>query len=561
MHRRRKCYDHAMNNCQNCQKEFVISENDRNYYAEIHVSAPTFCPDCRQQRRLAWRNERSLYKRKCDATGKEIVSVFSAEKPFKVYENEYWYSDKWDALNYGRDFDFNRPFFEQFAELMHDVPQLSRSAVGNQNSDYVNQCGWCKNCYLIFEADFDENCFYSNNIYDSRFSLDMLMAVNCELCYECIDCDDSYNLKFSTNSKNCSDSWFLKNCIGCKNCFGCVNLRNKEYHFLNEKYSKEEYIKKIAEINLSSTQSLEQYRQKFAVFSEQFPRKYMESIQNENSTGNYLSFTQNCHSCFDVNHSQDCKFVFNSRCMKKCYDITVFGSQKGAEFCYENHEIGDGVRNIFFSDQVWTSCYDIFYSKLCIQNCHNLFGCMGLKHQNYCILNKQYSREEYEKLLSKIIEHMKTTGEFGQFFPADMSPFAYNETIANDYFPLTKDVAQKQGYKWKDPDPKEYLKQTCSIQKNIDEIQDSIIDEILACTTCGKNYKIIPEELKFYKRSFLPIPEKCPDCRHKTRFAMRNPRQLYDRKCRKCGTQIITTFNTKTKSPIFCEQCYLGSTE
>ena len=246
--------------------------------------------------------------------------------------------------------------------------------------------------------------------------------------------------------------------------------------------------------------------------------------------------------------------------MKKCYDIMVFGSQKGAEFCYENHEIGDGVRNIFFCDQIWTGCYDIFYSKLCIQNCHNLFGCMGLKHQNYCILNKQYSREEYEELLPKIIEHMKHVGEFGEFFPASMSPFAYNEAAVQDYFPLQKEDALKAGYKWKDPDPKEYLQQKYSIPENISDVPDAIINEILACTSCGKNYKIIPEELKFYKRSALPVPVKCSECRHKVRFAMRNPRQLYDCKCKKCDTQIITTFNPESGSLVYCEKCYLECT-
>ncbi|MBU0627024.1 hypothetical protein KKG31_00015 [Patescibacteria group bacterium] len=32
------------------------------------IPAPTLCPDCRQQRRISFRNERSLYKRKCDLT-------------------------------------------------------------------------------------------------------------------------------------------------------------------------------------------------------------------------------------------------------------------------------------------------------------------------------------------------------------------------------------------------------------------------------------------------------------------------------------------------------------
>jgi len=246
------------NKCTQCGADFEITKEDLDFLERVSpiisekkykIPPQTLCVDCRHQRRQIWRDERVLYKRKCSATGKSIISVYSEDKPFPVYENDYWYSDKWDALSYGRDFDFSRPFFEQFKELMHAVPQLSRSAVSNDNSDYTNQCGWCRNCYLIFEADYDENCLYSSYIYDSKFCMDMTMATKCQLCYESIDCENCYNIKFSQNCKNCSDSWFLKNCIGCKNCYGCVNLRNKEYFFLNEKLDKESYEKKSKDLN------------------------------------------------------------------------------------------------------------------------------------------------------------------------------------------------------------------------------------------------------------------------------------------------------------------------
>lgn len=550
-----------LKSCHHCKKNFEITNDDLDFYKQLNVTEPTHCPSCRQQRRLTWRNERTLYKRKCDATGKDIVSVFSTDKPFKVYENEYWYSDNWNPMDYGRDFDFNRPFFEQFNELNQQVPQLSRSAVANLNCDFTNQCGWCKNCYLIFEADHNENCYYSNNIYDSKSSMDTLMCVKCELCYESMDCENCYNLKFGQDCKNCSDSWFLKSCIGCRNCFGCTNLRNKEYYFLNEKCSPSEFKEKVAKTSLNSYEQLQKARANFSEFVKKYPQKYLQGNQNENSTGNYLFNTQNCTECFDLNNSQDCKHVFNCRNMKKCQDITVFGSIGTTEFCYENHEIGANIRTICFSDQIWDGCHDIFYSKLCINSSNNLFGCVSLKHKQFCILNKQYSEEEYKILRTKIIEHMKKTGEFGEFFPSSISPFAYNETVAMEHFPLTKEEALKQGYKWKDPDPKEYKKQTYKIPTSIKDAPDTITSEILACIECGKNFKIIPEELKFYQRQNLPIPLKCHDCRHKDRSKLRNSRHLYSRECQKCHKLIETTYSPHAPELVYCEACYLESTD
>ena len=74
----------------------------------FEIPTPTLCPEERQRRRLSWRNERTLYKRKCDATGKDIISMYSPESPFTVYEQKERWSDNWNALSYGRDFDFSR---------------------------------------------------------------------------------------------------------------------------------------------------------------------------------------------------------------------------------------------------------------------------------------------------------------------------------------------------------------------------------------------------------------------------------------------------------------------
>lgn len=527
--------------CKNCDQPFKIDKIDGDFYAKMQVPPPSFCPNCRQQRRLAWRNESTLYKRKCDATGADIISVFHEGQPFPVYDNEYWYSDQWDPFQYGRDFDFTRPFFPQFQELMHSVPQLARSAVNNQNSDYVNQCGWCKNCYLVYEADFDENCMYSVNIYDSRFTLDCLTVTNCELCYECIDCEDSYNLKYSQDCQNCSDSWFLKSCIGCRDCYGCVNLRNKQYYFLNHPYQKDEYEAKIKALNLNTAEALGKARKNFAEFIKQYPQKYLQGTQNEDSTGNYIFNTQRCRNCYDLNNSQDCRYVFNCRNMKQCYDITAFGSKRGAEFCYECHEIGYSSLNILFSDQVWTGCADIAYSKLCILNCKNLFGCVSLKKQEYCIFNKKYSPEDYTKLRAKIIKHMKETGEYGEFFPSSMSPFGYNETVAQYYYPLEPNT---KGFNWYNKD---------------DEMPDIESEKISKCQNCAKPFKIIQSEVAFYQRQNLPQSDKCPDCRHYTRFKLRNPRPLYDRHCDKCAAVFKTTYALDRKEKIYCETCYLQS--
>lgn len=120
--------------CRHCGVSFSITDKDIEFYDKVspsfggvkyQIPTPTLCPDCRLKRRLSFRNERTLYKRKCNATQKDIISVYSPDKSYKVYHQDYWWSDKWDAMDYGNDFDFNKSFFEQFEDLIKNVPSIA----------------------------------------------------------------------------------------------------------------------------------------------------------------------------------------------------------------------------------------------------------------------------------------------------------------------------------------------------------------------------------------------------------------------------------------------------
>ena len=59
--------------CQNCKKDFIIEPDDFGFYEKIGVPPPTFCPECRLQRRLAWMVNLNLFKRRCDLCGEETI--------------------------------------------------------------------------------------------------------------------------------------------------------------------------------------------------------------------------------------------------------------------------------------------------------------------------------------------------------------------------------------------------------------------------------------------------------------------------------------------------------
>lgn len=222
-----------------------------------------------------------------------------------------------------------------------------------------------------------------------------------------------------------------------------------------------------------------------------------------------------------------------------------------------------GANTILHSLLIFTG-NNVRYSYNCNAS-DNIFGCVGLRRKQYCIFNKQYTKEDYEALVSKIVEHMKSTGEYGQFFPATLSPFDYNETVAQEYFPLTKSEALEKGYRWKDPEPRNYTttKTWFSLPETIAEAGDDILQDVISCQheeKCNENcttaYKITPQELQFYRRMSLPLPRLCSNCRHYQRFRKRNPIKLWKRQCAKCSKDIETSYAPDRKEIIYCESCY-----
>lgn len=542
--------------CAISKKEFLITDEDLKFYEKMGVPVPTLCPEERQRRRISFRNFTSLYQRKCDATGKNLISMYHAKQPFPVYENEYWWGDGWNAMDYAQDIDFSKSFFEQYDKLAKRVPRFATFNIQAENSTYSNFSWVAKNCYLVFGCVRDEDCIYGHIVWDSKNCLDNLYVFQCEWCSNCIDCLDSYDLHFSTECANCTESYFLHDCRGCSNCFACTNLRQKQYCFLNKQLTKEEYFKKLNTILPFSQKTIENGKQWLEKLKKEhciFPPLF--GVKNENITGNHLYECKNCQHSFDAKKGEDSKFLFTSYQQQNCYDFSFTGAQ--TKFCC------DILTGHFSEDCAY--CHAINYSdnlrycEICF-HCRHCFGCTGLRNAEYCIFNKQYSKKEYFKVRDQLIEKMKQTGEWGEFFPMNLSPFAYNEAIVNQYFPLKKEEVKARGWIWKEDTPTtKYNGVIIDIPETIENVSDDICKKILTCEATGKNYRIQKEELKFYQKMNLPIPRLCPDERHKRRMALRNPRTLFERNCDKCGVKIQTTFASERPEKVFCEKCYLDA--
>jgi hypothetical protein len=576
--------------CKNCQAAFDITSDDFSFYEKVKTPPPTFCPECRSQRRFMWRNERTLHKRECDLCKKSLIGLYPPGVPFPVYCYECWYSDQWDALDYATDYDPSRPFLPQLRDLLDRVPHLAVWIVQSTNSQYTNQSYSNKNCYLSFALRDCEDSAYITRVVDLKKSFDCLYTHHSDSVYQSVNVEKSYKSAFVDEAEGAVESMFVSNVRNCQQCIGGVNLRSANNVFFGQQMSKEEYKEQIAQYDMGSRVQIDALQKAFNELKLRSPMKFAKLTNCQNTTGDHVMNARNCTSVFDGFDLENCKYSMWVYTSKEVYDSYGMG---GSEFVYETMACED-INNVKFCNGVDTSSY-VEYSWFS-QSSNNLFGCVGAKSKEYCILNKQYSKEEYEALREQIVEDMKvnpyvsTNGipyGYGEFFPPEFSPYAYNQTVAQEVFPLTKEQATASGLLWHEEAERNYniTIAAADLPDNIKDVDDSILKEVIGCAhggkcaeQCATAFRIIDSELAFLRQMNLPLPTLCPNCRHYERLAKRNPLRLWSRECQcagqgstngayqnsgthahgtaPCGESFETSYSPDREEIVYCEKCY-----
>jgi len=527
--------------CANCRQDFVIEAEDFAFYDKMGVQAPDICPLCRRQRRLLFRNERTFYKRPCDKCHTDKVSMYSPNKQLAVWCHDCWFADDWDGLDYGRDYDPSRPFLEQLEDLWRSVPKVNFVHINSVNCEYINIAADNKDCYMVVESSNNENLMYSYWAQLCKDSVDLSFSHGCSWMYESDDMFKCNKVLYSSGSSDCRDSYFLENCKNCVDCIGCVNQRNRQYCVFNEQKSKEEYERFLANARLDTNYGVETLRQQFDKFKLTQPHKYAKITNAEGCTGNYIRRAKNCKQCFDCYEAEDNKYgVHVWREAKDCMDVDTAG--RSVERMYNTLNSAINVSNCICTILCWGGTF-MQYCQYCTDG-NNLFGCVGLRKKNYCILNKQYSPESFDKLRTQITAELKSTGTYGEFFPPRMSAFGYNETPAQEQFPISAEEAVQKGYAWETTPRGTYDKENGK--------------DVFACAQCQKNYRFTPREASFYAELKIPVPLLCPDCRHARRVGSRGPNFLWHRQCMKpgCENEFETSYAPERPEIIYCETCY-----
>lgn len=454
-----------------------------------------------------------------------MISVYPPDSLFRVYSQQSYVSDTWDAMDAGRLYDFSRPFFDQFHDLLLAVPRRGlQQGVTNENCDYTTYGGGNKNCYLTASCMYCEDTYFSTRCGMVKDSADCFICVNGELLYECIYCIQCYHLLYSKDCYGCSDSLLLDHCHNCKHCIACKNLRNKEYFIYNKSVTPEEYAAYESRLLAGA---IEEERQRFDAWKLTLPCLYAHLTRAEDVTGDYIDSAKHCFVSFGLQAgAEDCRYCqFCGLQFRDAVDCVMAGP---GELLYEVAGVGPGQRSAFVSFAVEIN--EVYYCDD-LSHCTSCFGCTGLQNKSYCIFNKQYIKDAYERLVPEIIAHMRTTGEWGEFFPVSHLPFGYNETVADEYFPLTKEEVIARGWQWH-------------------ERTEPVSNE--------QAQHHIKQELAFYAKMGITPPTLRPLERHRRRAQQCNPHHLWDRQCAKCQKSITTSYSPERPEIVYCESCYLA---
>lgn len=425
----------------------------------------------------------------------------------------------------------SEPFFHQLKAFFQNTPHATLQTHGwwIENSDWSDAIyDWAKNVYLSVSTwDDAENVLYSFKIesWVRNIISSINVTRNCESIFDSKTVRNSQFIFYSQYIYDSSQIRFSSNLIGCSYCFGCNNLQNQSYCINNIQLSKEEYSIHSKKL-LSRKELYEEYKDRFL---EPWGKKL--SVE---STWDGLYHCSNVHQWFEVSHMKDCtKLLYtdgwsNSSECHSCLDVAVDNSHNLYGVC--SNAFGEHIYHSIYL----TNCQSIYYSYF-MQQCSYCLWCIGLKNKQFCIFNKQYTKEERHQKVNDIFTKMKMSWELWKTLPWSINPFYFNDTAAyliDDSF--TKEEVEAAGYLRRDEEIKVDIPEWMDVVevKDLWEYEwfdsewnwiiDSSILKKVICDEDWNSYRVIKMEYDFLVKHGLPLPRQHRLKRLKWHFKINN---------------------------------------
>ncbi|MFH1253722.1 MAG: hypothetical protein V1664_05360 [Candidatus Uhrbacteria bacterium] len=544
-------------------EKWQMTDEEISWYKKFNVPPSKVSPQTRWWLTAGWFTSFQWWWNKHAETGKPLLSFIHPATGLKILPDKEWFDR--DFTDRGLMFDLQKSFFEQLRQLQLSVPiraeqnekepenSIARFSFGDVNSYFNMGCRSRNSLFNIWTFDVEDSaetdiCSSIKNSFNIGYSQRI------------------YNCKFVRTSFDCLDSAFLFDCRNCQFCFGATNKRNAKYIFFNQQLTKDEYEKQVTKIDFSCRSMIDEYLKKFFDLMNSttiWPENFNE--QTENSTGEFLNKVRNIKFGFsNINGAHDLFWVNYAN--GDCFDSTFCSGLVDSNRCFYSTNIVKST-NVKFSYHCGTS-QNLEYCLDCY-NCENCFGCAGLNRKKFCLLNKQYTEEEYWRLVDELKTKMLEGGEYGEFFPLSMATSYFPDSGAVLYFGAPKEIGVKLGAL--DFEPESFgavgeelsdvskMKDASLVPDNIDDFDESQWLGIPLWDAAWKRrFAFIKPEIDFYRKNRLGPPRQHFIARMQKLILEANVGKFAEQKCHQCQKIILVAENPTYKNrKIYCHECYL----
>lgn len=541
--------------CSISWENFIVSDHEVWLREKFWFSnLPETKPKYRLRHLGAFYPNWAFYKRKCDKTEKDIISIFSPDCPYPVWDRDEWF--KFANPPY-TDIDFSQSFFPQAQKLFYQCPIPHIFHFQCENCAYADDWYESRDCYLCHGGTSAEGLRYCARMNNGcKDSIYCTSCVSSQWCYDCTNCENAYYCVHCLdvrNSRNCMMSF---DCRNCQDCLFCFNLRGKQYCVGNRELTKEQYESERAKWKLETRTWYQKAQTYFAKMMHEIAWLRSTYVElSEETTWNYVQHMKDCEMCFmELDHENCCHGLWSGWGVKHiCEGLGTYG-------CHGGYKVTMPIK-----------CFEIRFSFMCFEcrfsdylaycvGCENCIGCAWLHKKNYCIFNKPYSKQEFAELQKRLIDHMKSTGEWGQFFPGDFAPNVYEDSLSAAFWPLTRDMPNISWFRMlQNPHVKldSYLSSD-TISESSFEADEWVTKQIYWDKIARKPFTILSQDINFCRTLFVPLPDT-----HYIRRILHNLSwmpfngELRTTKCAKSGKEIQTSWPAEYDGRILSEEEYL----
>jgi len=406
-------------------------------------------------------------------------------------------------------------FFSDLEKLLQYVPQPQTIHFGeNENANYAHCVFASRNIYISFTVIEDvENCLYSFSVKTGSKNIhnSLLVWEHSENVFESKAIIQSSNIFYSRYITNSSNIRFSSNLVGCTDCLFSDNLENKKYCIYNKQYSHEDYVKEKKQI----LQQKEKFDGRYLAVS-----NIWNNIWSSEVSWRFIIHSEdidNGHYVYDINHAKNVILVWWRTTGEHIYNTLLITPP--FDHAYGVMSSWTGCSHIYNSIHInWWS--HIFYSQL-LTNCSYCLGCIWLQNKEFCILNKQYTKEERHRKVDEIFTQMEKSGALGKFFPWSINPFYFNDTVAYLLNPsITKEEVTAKWYLRRDEPVKVDIPAGAEVVKTSElwwyewfdtawnrSINPDILKKIIVDDQWNY-YRIVKMEYDFLVKHGLPLPRK-----------------------------------------------------